>query len=161
MQPYISTPSCSQLDRVPTPGKIVFGHPGEQVIQTALHAHPIPGYVDVIAHGTPDVMNVLVDGRQQLLSATQVAELLRKHPDYVHGTPVRLLSCNTGASPAHGGIPFAQRLANELGVAVLAANTYVKPQPDGTLELVRRAEDGNTWQRDPRGAWLLFEPQVR
>jgi hypothetical protein len=86
----------------------------------ALKSKPLPGHYDVVAHGTPH--NTLMDtagGRE--LTPRQMADILRRRPDYAPGTPVRLLSCNTG----HLDGSFAAQLARDLNAPVIA--------PDGFL----------------------------
>ncbi|MFF1487461.1 hypothetical protein, partial [Streptomyces sp. NPDC058317] len=86
----------------------------------ALKSKPLPGHYDVVAHGTPH--NTLMDtagGRE--LTPRQMADIVRRRSDYTPGTPVRLLSCNTG----HVDGSFAAQLARNLDAPVIA--------PDGFL----------------------------
>ena len=71
---------------------------------------PKEGYHDVFAHGSPD--SVLGEFGETL-NATQLADIIRSGSwDGVEA--IRLVSCETGAGP------FAQELADALGVRVLA-----------------------------------------
>jgi len=80
------------------------------------------GYFDVIAHGTPNAVEVIYDGRVISVDHRTLANLIRRSPNY-HGQPVRLISCNTG-STCDG---LAKNLANQMGVEVLAPNNKVFP----------------------------------
>jgi len=74
----------------------------------------IPGVYDVAMHGSPKCSEVF--GHKT--TARNVAAILRQRDDYTQGTPVRLLSCETGKGEEY----FAQSLADELRVEVSAPN---------------------------------------
>ncbi|MER7014922.1 hypothetical protein ABT324_26125 [Saccharopolyspora sp. NPDC000359] len=77
-----------------------------------------PKRFTVEVHGSPDG----VEFRGQQLSAKELAEIIKAAPGYDPGTPIRLLSCKTGADTPDGSPNFAQQLSKELGVEVLAPN---------------------------------------
>ncbi|MEV6183462.1 hypothetical protein [Streptomyces sp. NPDC052015] len=94
--------------------------PDDAFYREALKSKPLPGHYDVVAHGTPH--NTLMDtagGRE--LNPRQLADIVRRRADYAPGTPIRLLSCNTG----HVDGSFASQLARDLDAPVIA--------PDGFL----------------------------
>lgn len=95
----------------------------------------------VVSHGNPDTM--LVFGSQ--FGADAVASIVRERGDW-NGTPVRLVSCSTGKGP------FAQNLANILGVPVSAPTDTVWLNPDGSMEV--GAEIG-----DNDGTFVTFLPE--
>ena len=138
----------------------VAGDPSDRVIQVAKDARPLPGYYDVIAHGREDAIKLFINGVDDWSSAREVAEWILKQEDYIPGTPVRLLSCNAGGVPKCCGDPIAAQIANELRVKILAANAYIKPNPDGTLDLVEPVFDlaSRRWQYPLKGEWLHFDP---
>ncbi|MDR0284352.1 MAG: hypothetical protein LBI33_05600 [Propionibacteriaceae bacterium] len=71
---------------------------------------PIAGYHDVFVHGTPT--SVIGDFEEEL-TAKQLAEIIRGG-NWDGLESIRLVACQTGRGP------FAQQLADELGVPVLA-----------------------------------------
>ena len=62
----------------------------------------IPGVYDVAMHGSPKCSEVF--GHKT--TARNVAAILRQRDDYTQGTPVRLLSCETGKGEEY----FAQSI---------------------------------------------------
>ena len=73
------------------------------------------GYFEVIAHGTPDEIQIVHNGKTIMVDARTAARLIENSEGY-NGQPIRLLSCSTG-STENG---FAQNLANKLNVEVSA-----------------------------------------
>lgn len=103
------------------------------------------GY-NVVAHGTPTTVELL----GQRTDHKTIADVIRARKDY-DGGPVRLLSCSTGDDS--GDAPcFAQRLADELGVAVTAPDDTVWVFPDGTTTVGEEMWD-NT------GSFKTFQPR--
>nr|MDT0664664.1 hypothetical protein [Micromonospora sp. DSM 115978] len=100
---------------------VVFGRSytriGADRLSTAVanHVRPLDGYHDVIVHGSPDSFIPL--GSAQLVSPAQVADTVLANPNYVPGTPVRVMSCWTGRNGESGP---AQQVADHLHVEVLA-----------------------------------------
>lgn len=125
---------------------------------------PLPGHYDVIAHGTARTVEIQdPHGNWTEISIKDLADRIRAQSDYVPGTPIRLVSCHTGADPSGVG----QQLSNELGVPVLAPTQFVYPhQPGGpgtpvTLVVAGgQSVDPNTgvvtWT-DP-GTWVPHTP---
>jgi hypothetical protein len=92
--------------------------------------NPLDGHFDVIGHGSPND----VEG----LSASELASRLRADVSW-NGQDVRLLSCSTGCPSG----TFAQDLANQLGVRVVAPTTDVGASGSGkTLTIF----DDGFWQ---------------
>lgn len=73
------------------------------------------GYFEVFAHGTPDEIQIVHNGKTIMVDARTAARLIENSEGY-NGQPIRLLSCSTGAT--ENG--FAQNLANKLNVEVSA-----------------------------------------
>jgi hypothetical protein len=74
------------------------------------------GYHDVIIHGDLHGFSTRSDGTGIDMTPHELANYIRGQENYVPGTPIRLLSCETGAH----GATAAQNLANILRVPVLA-----------------------------------------
>ncbi|GAA1919171.1 hypothetical protein [Streptantibioticus ferralitis] len=115
------------------------GHPGFSIMDKGdrfytsfLKAKPLEGHYDVVAHGT--MHNTIMDtagGRE--LSPRELADVIRRRADYEPGTPIRLISCNTG----HLDGTFAGQLARDLGVPVVAPDGYAYVDAYGRLGVER------------------------
>ncbi|MGP4114866.1 hypothetical protein ACTWP5_28675, partial [Streptomyces sp. 4N509B] len=115
----------------PTPRPQTHGlgdnHPGFSMMaqndpfyRNALNISPLDGHYDVVAHGDPHHTYMhAADGRR--ISPRELAQIIRNQADYAPGSPIRLLSCNTG----HMNGTFARRLAQHLGVPVIAPDGYL------------------------------------
>ena len=110
---------------------------------------PHDGAFNVAMHGTPETVELF--GAKADHKA--LADILRRRKDYTPGRPVRLLSCHTGAE-VPGEECFAQRLANELGVDVIAPTDKVWVFSDGRVEVGAR-------QGDNTGIMKPFHPRPR
>ena len=88
---------------------------------------PIPGVYDVAMHGSPKRSEVF----GHITTARNVAAIIRQRDDYTPGTPVRLLSCETGK----GEECFAQLLADELRVEVSAPNDILWARSDHSFTI--------------------------
>lgn len=84
------------------------------------------GFYDVIAHGTPNYIEVMHNSQVLRVSHRTLAQML-KHNTRYRGEAVRLLSCSTGSAAGK----FAQNLANKLGVPVKAPTDILWAQPNG------------------------------
>lgn len=84
------------------------------------------GYFDVVAHGTPNGIEITHNGQKMIVDSRTAARLIENSSGY-NGQNVRLLSCNTGA--LDNG--FAQNLANKLNVNVSAPTKYLWAYPNG------------------------------
>ena len=99
----------------------------------ATYAQRIPkmeGFYDVVMHG----VDTAVWFFETKIDAYTLAQIIRQRPDYKKGTPIRLLSCNTGNTENTGDC-VAQLLANELDVIVCAPTEelYVSSGGDITI----------------------------
>lgn len=110
------------------------------------------GYFDVIAHGTPNGIQITHNGQHMIVDHRTAARLIQNSDSY-NGQAIRLLSCNTGA--LDNG--FAQNLANKLNVEVLAPTNYLWSTPNGNYFVA-----GMTNSRVPDmsdiGSFKLFLP---
>ena len=68
------------------------------------------------------------------IDAYTLSQIIRQRPDYKKGTPIRLLSCNTGNTDNTGNC-VAQLLANELGVKVIAPIDLLHVSADGEISV--------------------------
>ena len=84
------------------------------------------GYFDVIAHGTPNGIQITHNEQHMIVDHKTAARLIQNSDGY-NGQAIRLLSCNTGA--LDNG--FAQNLANKLNVEVYAPTNYLWSTPNG------------------------------
>ena len=86
------------------------------------------GCLDIIAHGNPNGIEMVVNGNRQVVDYKTAARLIQSSPSY-NGQNIRLLSCSTG----YNQNGFAQNLANKLGVTVSAPSDLLWCRPDGTF----------------------------
>ncbi|TDD06861.1 hypothetical protein E1181_11245 [Saccharopolyspora terrae] len=99
------------------------------------------------------------------LDAKELAEIIRGSSGYKEGTPIRLVSCETGADVPDGSKNFAQQLSEELGVEVLAPNTNAWVDNHGNIYASESSakfdkdESGSPKPRlDSPGEWTAFRP---
>lgn len=99
-----------------------FYAPGDDTVEMAKVLDPQPGKYTIDMHGDPAHVYF---GNQQL-EPSELAQMLKADPAY-KGEPVYLMSCDTG----QGVEPFAQKLADEMGVDVTAPTQLGWSGPDG------------------------------
>lgn len=125
---------------------------------------PIEGFEDFGFHCDPYEMSLTVNGQKVDYSAAEFADMLRVDPSY-NGGNIRLLSCSAGA--ADDG--FAQQLANELGVNVLAPTEILNMDENGEMFISDNDTLAGIWYNSnaeerakirQTGYWRLFEPDV-
>ncbi|NJC12658.1 uncharacterized protein YukE [Micromonospora profundi] len=121
---------------------------------------PLDGHHDVIVHGTDE--GYFVPGKVSAggahmdgnaTDAAQIAAAVRENPAY-DGGPLRLVSCYAGTVKSDlDAVPLGQRVADELGVSVLAPTARVGTQ---------------RWAAEPQppvvergGSWEVFVPRAR
>ena len=110
------------------------------------------GCYDVIAHGTPNGIQITHNGKTMIVDSRIAARLIQNSEGY-SGQPIRLLSCNTGA--LENG--FAQNLANKLNVPVYAPTNYLWAYPNGNY-LVAGMTNAMAPDLNNIGTFKLFIP---
>ncbi|MFC9966115.1 hypothetical protein ACFVH4_17955 [Nocardia ignorata] len=99
------------------------------------------GAHDVVVHGND--IGRPIDDLGNPVDPQRVVEAVRANPDYVPGTPIRLVSCHSGNDAG-----WAQHIANELGVPVHA--------PTDVVGVRQRPDSPAVVQND--GHWRTFHP---
>lgn len=111
-----------------------------------------PGYLLIAGHG--DQTGIRTYGGQKYTgteknnSAKEMAEQIRKRPDYVPGKPIILHSCNTGNG---NDAVFAAQLSKELGCKVYAPPGFSALLPDGKLISAKTMQNGGIMPSDDTG----------
>ena len=95
------------------------------------------GYFDVVAHGSPNKIQIETANGPILVDHRTAAKLIQQQHGY-NGQNIRLLSCSTGACETG----FAQNLANKLKVEVKAPTDLLWAYPDGNMVVAPRNVDG-------------------
>lgn len=113
--------------------------------ELARQVRPLPGYVDVIVHGSTDSFSVMRADVDVSIDQRAFAAYLRKHG--LEGQKIRLISCETGKHPKS----VAQHLANQLKVEVLAPSDVTWLHSDGTLTIGHRTRNA--------GEWVPYQPK--
>ena len=109
-----------------------------------------PEVFKVFGHGSPESMRY--NGKD--LNAKEVADIIRECPEFIGGKQkVLLYSCNTGQNP-NG---FAQQLADNLGVIVVAPTTEIHPLKSGEFLVANVYGKFGRKFKDP-GALVPFMP---
>ncbi|MEU9704353.1 hypothetical protein [Streptomyces sp. NPDC047981] len=134
-------------------GEAFYGLDDAQMREMASKLEPEQGAFTVDLHGTPN--SVEVDGRS--ISAEELGAYLTSDQSDWDGEPVRLMSCETG----QGEEPFAQELADNLGVPVTAPTELAWSDSQGNSWVASGVFDEygdmqSTWP--PDGEWVTFEP---
>ena len=110
------------------------------------------GYFDVIAHGTPNGIQITHNGKHMIVDHRTAARLIQNSAGY-NGQAIRLLSCNTGA--LDNG--FAQNLANKLNVEVYAPTNFLWSTPNGNY-FVAGMNNSRLPDMNDVGTFKLFSP---
>ncbi|GAB2657539.1 hypothetical protein GCM10027271_15190 [Saccharopolyspora gloriosae] len=120
-----------------------------------------PKRFTVEVHGGPH--GVRLGGTD--LNAKELAEVIKAAPGYKPGEPVRLLACRTGADTGDGTPNFAQELAKELGVEVVAPKTDAWVDNFGNIyasndraSFTPDASGAPQPRFDEPGQWTAFRP---
>lgn len=123
----------------------------QQDITASQYTAP-PGYMLISAHGDQDGIRTYSGqryvGTETNNTAKQMAEQIRKRPDYVPGKPIILHSCNTGNG---NDAVFAAQLSKELGCKVYAPPGFSALLPDGKLISAKSMRDGGIYPSDDTG----------
>jgi hypothetical protein len=123
----------------------------------------------VFGHGSPNGIRNDRDPSKPVLwegeaGVKALADEIRNHQDWKDGKIKRvvLYSCETGRSRApNGQIPFAQKLADELGIVILAPNEILWCSKDGSSSVCCKLD--SVYKDDKRpdpnrpGDWMKFE----
>jgi RHS repeat-associated protein len=127
--------------------KLIGAGDDPQITKSAGNVKTAPGTIDVLVHGSPDKFWVhRAKDDWVALSHRDLATFMKKN-GWKPGSPVRLLSCSTGAN--NNGA--AKNLANKLGVPVTAPSDTLWLFGDGKMTIGKGAYD-NT------GVWNVFKP---
>jgi hypothetical protein len=117
-------------------------------------AKRLPGYQDVIIHGTRDGLMIAGEANRagaraggHIVHPNHVLDTINRIPGY-SGEPVRMLTCHSGAAQPQA----IQNLANSLGVPVKAPTNAVGVPSYGEGPFTPHIKDG--------GVWLTFLPMV-
>ncbi|MFJ3586323.1 hypothetical protein ACIPPS_29420 [Streptomyces sp. NPDC090127] len=134
-------------------GEAFYGQEDTEMRDMASKLEPEEGTFTVDLHGTPD--SVEVDGRS--VDAKELAAYLASDTSDWDGEPIRLMSCETG----QGEEPFAQELADNLGVPVTAPTELAWSDAEGNSWVASGTFDEygdmqSTWP--PDGEWVTFQP---
>ena len=88
--------------------------------RAAQDLEPTIGQYTAVIHGNPQETAVKTgDGEFTRLSPNELGDIIESDPAW-QGQDVRLFACETGKTPADGGPPYGQQLADRLGVDVSA-----------------------------------------
>lgn len=113
------------------------------------------GVYDVVAHGKDAIIQIEHNGKTIEIDSRITSKLLSRRGDYKRGQPIRLLSCDTGASSTG----FAQNLANKLNVVVEAPTKLVWAFPNGKYIVAsRRTDNPNLPNLNDLGTFKKFYP---
>lgn len=115
----------------------------------------VNGFYDVIAHGTAKTIQIQHNGKPVNITHRAAARLFSKDKN-IKGKSIRLLSCETGGI-SRG---FAQGLADQLHVVVIAPTKLVWARPDGSYFVAGRSKS-NPNLPDPtnKGRFIKFYPR--
>jgi hypothetical protein len=102
---------------------------------------PEVGWYDVVIHGTPDNFMIYTGEKWVSITHRDLVNYLTSK-GYKNGTPIRLISCNTGVFPD----AIAKNLANKIGANVKAPKGYITVFEDGSYII---SNSGN---------WQIFNP---
>ena len=126
--------------------------PDDKIYNFAKNVRNKPNVFQIGGHGDPSTIE---DGSsRQRLTARDLAQRIRSHPDYRKGMTIELLSCNTGT----GSNSIGQQLANELNTTVKAPNQFLWYYSDGRLKPMGMKPDHSMDPSQP-GIMRRFTPQ--
>jgi hypothetical protein len=146
-----------------------FVAPGDDARETVEPIKPTAGQYSVIIHGNTETVGINhPDGNVQLIDPEKMANLIRSDPDW-GGSTVRLVSCDTGKQPDDGSPAFAQDLADELNVDVVAPTDKVfvsngqewvsSTHQEFDPLTAEYHETPNSTAENPDGRWETFVPR--
>jgi hypothetical protein len=158
--PHPAPPSRAADDALPSdmpiyhkPGATAIGY-DPATLRNFDVAERLPGYQDVIIHGTTDGRMVAGQANRAGVRTgghdvhpNHVLDTIRRIPGY-SGEPVRMLTCHSGVAQPH----VIQNMANSLGVPVKAPTDAVGVPSFGEGPFTPRINND--------GVWLTFLPMV-
>ncbi|MFJ5776555.1 putative T7SS-secreted protein [Streptomyces sp. NPDC093094] len=158
--PHVGPPGRAADDALPSdvpvyhkPGATAIGH-DPATLRNFDVAERLPGYQDVIIHGTRDGRMVAGEANRAGVRAgghtvhpNHVLDTIQRIPGY-NGEPVRMLTCHSGAAQPQ----VIQEMANSLGVPVKAPTNAVGVPSFGEGPFTPHIKD--------EGVWLTFLPMA-
>ena len=120
----------------------------DQLYINAANIKPRKGFEDIVCHADKDGFAFRdAQGVESPVSVSEMAGIIKNSGNY-RGGAIRLIACDAGAEDG----TCAQRLANEMGVNVLAPTKTIFVDEQGGIQI------GSTYNaRD--GKWKLFKPE--
>lgn len=142
----------------------VFLNKSSELYRRMRRVEPLEGYYDVMGHsdGRALIYGDLNDIDDEPGTALTMAELkaaITSDPSYTGG-PIRIVACDAGGQPDC----LAQRLADEMGVEVLAPTTTVYVDYDGKMTLAASDDEYDDiveGKIKETGKWAKFYPGGR
>lgn len=136
----------------------------DQLYQNAQSYEVAPGEFGLVVHGNPSEVAIKDENGQWIqMSPEDMAKLIKSDPSWNGTSPVRLVSCNTGDTSQVGNDCFAQRLADHLGVDVIAPDKFAAIQngtPYSTSAMVVSGKAvAATRLSNADGAFVRFHPR--
>lgn len=121
---------------------------------------PIDGFEDFMIHGQPNLVEHETNNGQWVQYTPQdFADFLIEEKDEYHGGNIRLLSCKSGMLDDG----FAQKLANIMGVKVMAPTQTLWVNKDGDMFIADSEVLADLWGSGEdvkqTGAWKIFAPK--
>lgn len=130
------------LSRARTAGRqAVLAHPSDALHAAARWIDPPSGFFDLVVHGTPEHLSLLVDGRWRRFPIEAVPEFLASQG--YRGEPIRLVACGAGSDEVAG--PLSRLVEAD----VLAPSDVVWLHPDGRVTVGPDAAH-------PTGGWRAW-----
>ncbi|MEW8029213.1 MAG: hypothetical protein AB2806_15945, partial [Candidatus Thiodiazotropha sp.] len=129
----------NNLDNAAAPGPVNFMADSDRFFINSSRRPDIDpdGYFDVVAHGSPNRIQIETTNGPVLVDHRTAARLIQQQPGY-NGQNIRLFSCSTGACDTG----FAQNLANKLNVEVQAPTDLLWAYPSGRTLVAPKAING-------------------
>lgn len=129
----------NNLDNIAAPGPVNFMTDSDQFFVNASKRPDVDpdGFFDVVAHGSPNKIQIETPNGPVLVNHRTAAKLIEQQPGY-NGQNIRLFSCSTGACDTG----FAQNLSNKLNVEVQAPTDLLWAYPNGKTLVAPKAVNG-------------------
>ena len=154
--------AVARVKHEPIAASPVFLNKSSELYRRMKRIEPLDGYYDVMGHsdGHSLIYGDLNDNENEPGTAFTMKELKATilADESYKGGPIRVVACNAG-STVDG---LAQKLADEMGIAVYAPTTSVYVEKDGTIALLRDDEEYAKFvngELKETGIWRLFKPR--